>query len=293
MARQAVPAAGQAVLPRQRLLIRKQQRLVAGVEARALDLRHRLGRHAARFHEGERLGNPLGGLLIFLRPRAAIHEVVRPGVDLVEVRIAAAREGAQQVQRRRRLVVRLDHARGVGLAARRLEADIVDDVTAIAGQRDAVHLFHVGRTRLCELTRHAAELHDRHLRREGQHDRHLQQHAEGVANIVRMEFGEAFGAVAALKQESLAFRHAAEVARQVARLAREDERRIACKFLFRRGERRVVAIGGELAGLVRAPAMRLPLFRHIDRLLRQFPFKRESPAAMKLMPPGSKRERYN
>src|SRR3546814_20417613 len=39
MARGVVPAAGQAVLPGQRLLIGKQQRLVAGVEAGALDLR--------------------------------------------------------------------------------------------------------------------------------------------------------------------------------------------------------------------------------------------------------------
>src|SRR3546814_3658918 len=55
--------------------------------------------HPARFHEGERLGNARGGFLIFLGPRAAVHEVVRPGVDLVQVRIAAVGEGARQIQR--------------------------------------------------------------------------------------------------------------------------------------------------------------------------------------------------
>ena len=60
----------------------------------------------------------------------------------------------------------------------------------------------------------------------GQHHRHLQQHAEGVADIVGMEFGEALGAVAALEQESLAFGHLAERGHQVARLACEHQRRI-------------------------------------------------------------------
>ena len=54
MARGVVPAAGQAVLPGERLLVREQQRLMAGIEAGALDLRDRFGRDAAGFHEGER-----------------------------------------------------------------------------------------------------------------------------------------------------------------------------------------------------------------------------------------------
>ena len=62
----------------------------------------------------------------------------------------------------------------------------------------------VGRARLGELAGHAADLDHRHGAAEGQHDRHLQQHAEGVADVVGMELGEALGAVAALEQESLA-----------------------------------------------------------------------------------------
>src|SRR3546814_18639806 len=84
----------------------------------------------------------------------------------------------------------------------------------------------------------------------------LEQHAEGVADIVRMKFGKAFGAVAALKQEGLALRHAAELARQLARFTREDERRIVCELAFGGRERTGVAVGGQLARLVRKPAMR-------------------------------------
>src|SRR3546814_6848760 len=78
-----------------------------------------------------------------------------------------------------------------------------------------------------------------------------------------MKFGKAFGAVAALKQEGLALRHAAELARQLARFTREDERRIVCELAFGGRERIGVAIGGQLARLVRTPAMRLPIFRHL------------------------------
>jgi hypothetical protein len=60
----------------------------------------------------------------------------------------------------------------------------------------------------------------------GQHDRHLQQHAEGVADIVGMELGEAFGAVAALQQEGLALGDLAEAGFQVARFAGKHQRRM-------------------------------------------------------------------
>src|SRR3546814_18690377 len=82
-----------------------------------------------------------------------------------------------------------------------------------------------------------------------------------------MKLGEAFGAVAALEQEGLALRHAAELARQLARFTREDERRIVCELAFGGRERIGVAIGGQLARLVRTPAMRLPIFRPLPVFL--------------------------
>src|SRR3546814_6870680 len=73
--------------------------------------------------------------------------------DVCSSDLAAARKGAQQVQRRRRLVIRLDHPLRVGRAPGRFETDVVDDVAAIAGQRDAAHIFQIGRARLGELAR--------------------------------------------------------------------------------------------------------------------------------------------
>ena len=66
---------------------------------------------------------------------------------------------------------------------------------------------------------------DRLLAGKGQHHRHLQQHAEGVADIVGVEFGEAFGAIAALEQKALAGRDIGEVGLERARLTGKHQRR--------------------------------------------------------------------
>ena len=67
------------------------------------------------------------------------------------------------------------------------------------------------RARLGELTGEPAHLHHRTTGGEGQHDRHLQQDPEGVADIVGMKLGETLGAIAPLQQESLAIRHPGEL----------------------------------------------------------------------------------
>ena len=121
-----------------------------------------------------------------------------------EIGVAALREGAQQVQRRRRLPIGLDLPARIGNARFRGELDAVDDVAAIARQFDAVPLLGRRRARLGELAGDAADLHHRRAAGKGQHHRHLQEDAEEVADVVRAMFGEAFGAVAALQQEGLA-----------------------------------------------------------------------------------------
>ena len=59
-------------------------------------------------------------------------------MHVAEVGVAAAGEGAQQVERRRRLPVGLELPARIGHARLRRELDAVDDVAAIARQLDAV-----------------------------------------------------------------------------------------------------------------------------------------------------------
>ncbi len=89
------------------------------------------------------------------------------------------------------------------MRAWRREGDVVDDVAAIGGQADAVDGLVVGRARLGELSGDAADLDDGRGRRERHHHRHLQEHAEEVADVVGRVLFEALGAVAALQHERL------------------------------------------------------------------------------------------
>jgi hypothetical protein len=68
-------------------------------------------------HEVQRLVEPRGEVLVLLRRRRAAHEVEVPAIDLVQVGVAALGEGAQQVERRGRLVVGLHHALRIGMRA--------------------------------------------------------------------------------------------------------------------------------------------------------------------------------
>src|SRR5690242_6897224 len=83
--RAVVPLAGGRIDPGQRLLVRQQQRLVAGVELGLADLRRRLRGEPAGLHEGKRLSEAVGELAISGTGRALIDEALVPGMDAVEV----------------------------------------------------------------------------------------------------------------------------------------------------------------------------------------------------------------
>ena len=72
------------------------------------------------------------------------------------------------------------------------------------GQLDAVDGLGGGRAGLGELAGDAPDLHDGHAGRVGEHDRHLQDDLELVADGVGREGVERLGAVAGLEQERLA-----------------------------------------------------------------------------------------
>ena len=151
---------------------------------------------------------------------------------------------------------------GSGSRAGGVEIEAVDDVAAIGRQRDAVLRLGVGGARLGELAGEAADLDHRAGGAEGQHHRHLQQHLEGVADVVRVELGEALGAVAALQQKGLAGRDIGEPVLQPPRLAGEDQRREAAQRLLDPGERRLVGITRHLPDRQAAPAPGRPFIHH-------------------------------
>ncbi len=180
----------------------------------------------------------------------------------MQIGITARGERTQQVEGGRGLRGRLDQALRIGHAGFGREFRPVDDVTAIGRQGDAIAGFGVFRAGLGELAGNAADLHHGHTGGECQHDGHLQQHAEGVADIVRVELGEAFGAIPALQQESLAFGNLGQPRHQIARLAREDQRRVGLQALLHGGQCCRVRVFRHLADGLRTPACGAPVLRH-------------------------------
>ena len=89
-----------------------------------------LGVDAAGPHEPQGPVDLGGELLVALALGARRHELLRPGVDPAEVGEAALGERPQQVERRRRLVVRLHEPFGSGHAGGLGGVGVVDDVAA-------------------------------------------------------------------------------------------------------------------------------------------------------------------
>ncbi len=129
---------------------------MTGVELGRAHFRMRLGVDATGAHEVERLGDAPGEFLVAVRLRAVLDEAEHPLMRVREVRVTAGREGAQQVERRRRLAIGHQHAVRIGRAALFGEGDVVDDVATIGRKLDAVLLFGRRRAGLRELARDAA-----------------------------------------------------------------------------------------------------------------------------------------
>ncbi len=109
-----------------------------GVEILLAQGRGVLGRHPVGLEELEGLGDSVGDFAKAGALGAALDEAEGPAVDAVEIGISALREGAQQVERRRRPAVGLKHAPGVGFAGLHRKRHVVDDVAAIGRQLDAI-----------------------------------------------------------------------------------------------------------------------------------------------------------
>ena len=202
---------------------------MAGEEIGRAHLRMNFRIDPAGAHEVERFGKMIGELLVALRLRAVVDERQHPLMGVRQVRIAAGGEGAQKVERRRRLPIGFELPARIGDARFRGEVGAVDDVAPIGRQFHAAAFLHWRRTRLGELAGNAADLHHGRSRGIGQHHRHLQEQAEKIADIVGAVLGEALGAIATLEEECLAGGNLRQSAFEVACLTCKNERRKARK----------------------------------------------------------------
>ena len=159
----------------------------------------------ARGHERERALDLGGERLVAAALRRARDELLVPDVHLGEVGEAALRERAQQVQRRRGLVVALRaSARDRGRAPRRSARRRGSCGRGTTGISPSADLLGRRRARLRELAGDPTDLHHRQRGAVGQDDGHLQEDLQLLADRDRRELVERLGAVARLEQERAA-----------------------------------------------------------------------------------------
>jgi hypothetical protein len=208
----------------QRLLVRQQQRLVAGVEAGALQLRHGVGStpQASMKSSASPMRSAVSANFAAqgLRPMwSSVH--CGPGAGWHSRRWKRRAAGsASPPTGHRRCSIRCGSLR----RASAVELDAVDDVAEIARHSMPPGLGR-RRARLGELAGHAARPSPPAAcwRRSAPPPSAA---ARGrCRGCCRVELGEAFRAVAALQQETLAGRHFGKVGLERARLAGKDQRR--------------------------------------------------------------------
>ena len=198
--RRVVGLARTRINARHRRLILQKQSLMRGIQ---VHVAQRLKINARCSHELDRAVN-VGGQRLVARIRRIRHEALIPTVYLPQIRIAALREGADQVQRRRRMIIQGQEALRVGFARLGSEFERVDRVAAIARQRHAVARLQVGGTRLGVLPRDTTNLDDRQRRTVRQDDSHLQQRLDLQTHVIGGRLREGFGTVSTHQHESLA-----------------------------------------------------------------------------------------
>ncbi len=190
--------------------------------------------------------------LVALADRAVLDEVGVPLVHLAQVGVTTGGERAREVQRRRGRVVDLDEPLRVVRARLGVEVEAVDGIAAVGRQGHAVAGLGVARARLGVLAGKTADLDDRNARGVRQHDRHRQQDAELVADVLGRDALERLGAVATLEQERLAAGHLGELVAQRIALAGEHQRGHRAELLHGSIARSRVDVGRLLGGAERA-----------------------------------------
>ncbi len=258
--RAGVPVTGDRVASGQGLLEVEDQRLVARPDVHLVEGRQRARVDAARSHEPECALDVVcqDGVPLSLERRGG-DELVIPGMHAREVGKPALREGAEQVERRRRLVIGRQETLRVGPAS--LGRGLLAVHQMSPERRDLLPVDElVGRgPGLGELPGDPAQLDDGQARPVHQDDGHLQEDLQAIADGGGPEVVERLGAIACLQQERPAGGHPGKCSLQFAGLTGEDEGRERREEPADVRKRGVIRPLGLLRGGVRAPARRGPL----------------------------------
>mmetsp|Transcript_12871 Transcript_12871/g.36896 ORF Transcript_12871/g.36896 Transcript_12871/m.36896 type:complete len:485 (-) Transcript_12871:221-1675(-) len=236
----AIVQASRRVLPGQRGLVVQEEALVRHEELRLLQLAQRVD--TARLHERDRILHPRRQLHILLPLVGGLHKLQLPVGDAVQSSIPTRGERTHQVQRRRRLVIRLHQPVRIGHAGLRRELRAVDDVPTVRRQLLPIDGFQIRRPWLGKLTCQPRNLHHRHATPVLHHHTHLQQQPVQIPHFIRRELLKALRTIPSLHQKRLPPGSRREAILQRARLPGKHQRRHTPNLPHRGPQRLLVGI---------------------------------------------------
>ena len=182
-----------------------------------------LGVDAHDAHEVDGLVDLAGEFFILLALGGAAHELVVPGMNPFQGGVTAHGKGSQDVQGGAGQMIAFEHPLRVGLPGLGGWINGVDHVAPVAGELKTIYHFGIGGAGLGVLSGHAPHLDHRFATRVAHDYRHLQDHLEQLPDGRGGAHGKLLGAVAALKQESLALDGQGQLLLQGANLPGKDQ----------------------------------------------------------------------
>mmetsp|Transcript_425 Transcript_425/g.1065 ORF Transcript_425/g.1065 Transcript_425/m.1065 type:complete len:201 (-) Transcript_425:73-675(-) len=100
-------------------------------------------------------------------------------------------------------MIGLHHVEGLVSTSFRCEIFVVNNISTVGRKSYSVSYLIGFRTRFGELPCHAAYLDDGHGGSKGQHERHLKQNTEGIANVIDIKFVKGFRTIPTHQQKTL------------------------------------------------------------------------------------------
>jgi len=216
------------------------------------------GAAADAFEKIQRIADRAHDALIGVLERRLVHETQIPVLRVVQIGEAALDQRTHEVQRQRRALITAQQQLRIRRTPLGGKVRTVDQVTAIARQRDPGPGLGVRRAGLGVLTGHAPHADDGFLEAVQQHETHLQQDLELLGDGVGFTIGKHLRTVTPLQQKSLAALGGGQARPQGLDLPGDDNRREPGDVRHDPFERARIVINRLLLGRPRLPAGAVP-----------------------------------
>ena len=244
---------------RLRLFVIQMKPFVRAVERRARQIANASD---GNFHKANRVGNGVDELLVILVLLGQVEEIEIPQFRMVHVGKPAVNQTANEVHRHGGMPVAVQQQFRIAASGFRREFRVVNHVSAIGGQRNAVARFPFFGTGFGVLTAKTSNADNLLLASVGENQTHFEQNLQLAGNLRARTSGERFGAVAALQKKRFPFRRQSKLFFERFDFPRRYQRRQAFQLNQHFVQFSLILVGESLFNLFCFPRIRSPVLHN-------------------------------